>query len=140
MSMIGLMDCNNFFVSCERLFRPDLGGKPVAVLSGNDGCIVARSQEVKDMGIAMGVPLFQVKDICDAGGVVLFSGNHNLYRDISTRVMQVLEKEVGNIEIYSVDEAFFALPDDITETDVHAIRDVVVKSVGIPVSIGFGQT
>ncbi len=138
--MIGLMDCNNFFVSCERLFRPDLEGKPVAVLSSNDGCIVARSQEVKDIGIAMGVPLFQVKDICQEQGVVLFSGNHTLYRDISKRVMQVLEKEVGDIEVYSIDEAFFRLTDDVTIEDVHTIRNVVVKNVGIPVSIGVATT
>ncbi|MFT7507352.1 MAG: DNA polymerase V [Acidimicrobiales bacterium] len=140
MSMIGLMDCNNFFVSCERLFRPDLEGKPVAVLSSNDGCVVARSQEVKDLGIAMGVPLFQVKDVCKKEEITLFSGNITLYRDISARVMQVLAQEVGECEIYSIDEAFFTLPDGVTESEVHAIRDVVIKNVGIPVSIGVAKT
>lgn len=140
MSMIGLMDCNNFFVSCERLFRPDLEGKPVAVLSSNDGCVVARSQEVKDLGIAMGVPLFQVKDICKKEGVTLFSGNITLYRDISARVMQTLQDEVGECEIYSVDEAFFTLPDDVSKEDVHIIRQKVMKNVGIPVSIGVAKT
>lgn len=138
--MIGLMDCNNFFVSCERLFRPDLVGKPVAVLSSNDGCVVARSQEVKDLGIAMGVPYFQVKDICKKEHITLFSGNITLYRDISARVMQVLKQEVGDCEVYSIDESFFALPDDVTADDVHTIRNVVMKNVGIPVSIGVAQT
>jgi len=106
--MIGLMDCNNFFASCERLFRPDLIGKPVAVLSSNDGCIVARSQEVKELGIPMGIPYFKVKDICEEAGVTLFSSNFTLYRDISSRVMQTLASEVGPCEIYSIDEAFLA--------------------------------
>ena len=101
--MIGLMDCNNFFVSCERLFRPDLVKKPVAVLSSNDGCIVARSQEVKDLGIPMGVPHFQVKDICEKEGITLFSSNFKLYRDISTRVMSILKEMADDVEIYSVD-------------------------------------
>jgi len=138
--MIGLMDCNNFFVSCERLFRPDLEKVPVAVLSSNDGCMVARSQEVKDLGITMGVPLFQVKDICEKEKITLFSGNITLYRDISSRVMQVLAQEVGKCEIYSIDEAFFTLPDDVSEEDVHKIRAVVMKNVGIPVSIGVAKT
>ncbi len=140
MSMIGLMDCNNFFVSCERLFRPDLEKTPVAVLSSNDGCVVARSQEVKDLGIAMGVPLFQVQDICAREKITLFSGNITLYRDISSRVMQTLAQEVGECEIYSIDEAFFILPDDVTQADVRAIRKRVVQNVGIPVSIGVAKT
>ena len=140
MSQIGLLDCNNFFVSCERLFRPDLEGRAVAVLSSNDGCVVARSQEVKDLGIAMGVPYFQVKDICDREKVVLFSGNLTLYRDISSRVMQVLADEVGKCEIYSIDEAFFTLPDDVSIQRVEEIRDAVIKKVGIPVSVGVAST
>lgn len=140
MSQIGLLDCNNFFVSCERLFRPDLEGKPVAVLSSNDGCIVARSQEVKDLGIAMGVPHFQIKDLCKNENITLFSGNLTLYRDISARVMQILTQEVGRCEIYSIDEAFFVLPDDVQEGDLHHIRDVVMRKVGIPVSVGGSVT
>ena len=112
----------------------------MAVLSSNDGCIVARSQEVKDLGIAMGVPLFQVKDICDKHNIVLFSGNLTLYRDISSRVMRVLADEVGECDIYSIDEAFFTLPDDITHDSIQALRDVVMKKVGIPVSIGVAST
>ncbi len=134
--MIGLLDCNNFFVSCERLFRPDLEGKPVLVLSSNDGCVVARSQEVKDLGITMGVPYFQVADICKNNNITIFSGNLTFYRDISARVMKTLEDEVGEIEIYSVDEAFFILPDSVTSEDLKKIRNVIKKNVGIPVSVG----
>jgi DNA polymerase V len=138
--MIGLMDCNNFFVSCERLFRPDLQKRPVAVLSSNDGCIVARSQEVKDLGIPMGIPYFKVKDICKEAGVVLFSSNFTLYRDISARVMQTLASEVGPCEIYSIDEAFFKIHDQVTQDEVKAIRARVMKNVGLPVSIGISST
>jgi DNA polymerase V len=138
--MIGLMDCNNFFVSCERLFRPDLQKKPVAVLSSNDGCIVARSQEIKDLGIPMGIPYFKVKDICEKEGAVLFSSNFTLYRDISARVMQTLASEVGPCEVYSIDEAFFEIEDDITEAEVLQIRARIMKNVGLPVSIGIAST
>ena len=138
--MIGLMDCNNFFVSCERLFRPDLLKKPVAVLSSNDGCIVARSQEIKDLGVPMGVPYFQVRDVCDKAGAVLFSSNFTLYRDISARVMHTLTSEVGECEVYSIDEAFFEVSDTITQDEVMAIRLRVMKNVGLPVSIGVAKT
>jgi DNA polymerase V len=138
--MIGLMDCNNFFASCERLFRPDLLKKPVAVLSSNDGCIVARSQEVKDLGIPMGIPYFKVKDICEKEGVVLFSSNFALYRDISSRVMQTLASEVGLCEIYSIDEAFFEIDDAITHEEVLALRSRIMQNVGLPVSIGIAST
>ena len=140
MLKVGLLDCNNFFVSCERLFRPDLVGKPVAVLSSNDGCIVARSQEVKDMGIPMGAPYFKVRELCDSRKVTLFSGNLTFYRDISARVMDVLEQEVGVCEVYSVDEAFFSLPEDTSLLEVKKIRDVVSQKVGIPVSVGVAQS
>ena len=138
--MIGLMDCNNFFVSCERLFRPDLVGKPVAVLSSNDGCIVARSQEVKAMGVPMGIPLFQAKQLVDMSAVTLFSSNFTLYRDISRRVMHVLSEEVGEAEVYSVDEAFFTLPDNTTGADLATLRQRVMVKTGIPVSIGLAAT
>ncbi len=138
--MIGLMDCNNFFVSCERLFRPDLWGKPVAVLSSNDGVIVARSNEVKAMGVPMGMPLFQAKKLVDMTGVTLFSSNFTLYRDISSRVMEVLAEEVGQCEIYSIDEAFFKISEDITETELTALRNRIISRVGIPVSIGVAKT
>lgn len=138
--MIGILDCNNFFVSCERLFRPDLLKKPVAVLSSNDGCVVARSQEVKDLDIPMGVPYFQVKETLSKAGAVFFSSNFALYRDISARVMNILMQEVGFCEVYSIDEAFFNVPDSVTEAEVLAIRATVMRHTGIPVSIGVAHT
>lgn len=138
--MIGLMDCNNFFVSCERLFRPDLLNKPVAVLSSNDGCIVARSQEVKDLGVPMGIPYFQVKDVLDKAHATLFSSNFTLYRDISSRVMQTLASEVGPCDIYSIDEAFFEVREGSSEEEVMSIRSKIMKDVGLPVSIGIAAT
>ncbi len=140
MDQVGLLDCNNFFVSCERLFRPDLVGKPVVVLSSNDGCIVARSQEVKTMGVPMGIPLFQARQLVDMSQVTLFSSNFPLYRDLSLRVMQALKREVGSCEVYSIDESFFSLPAAITESEVAAIRAAVTYQTGIPVSIGVGAT
>lgn len=142
MKYTGLVDCNNFFVSCERLFRPDLWGKPTVVLSSNDGCVVARSQEVKDMGIPMGVPHFKVRDEFKKSGVTVFSSNFKLYRDISRRVMEVLEAEVGKVEQYSVDEAFFALdatPETI-EDALRAIKQRIEQCVGVPVSVGAAKT
>jgi DNA polymerase V len=138
--MIGLMDCNNFFVSCERLFRPDLAKCPVAVLSSNDGCIVSRSQEVKDLGIAMGVPYFEVKSLCKKYNITLFSSNFTLYRDISTRVMATLKEFVDDIEIYSIDEAFFGVPKTMDETTLISIRAEIIRKTGIPVSIGVAPT
>jgi len=101
-SLIALVDCNNFYVSCERVFRPDLIGKPVAVLSNNDGCIVARSQEVKNLGIKMGVPLFQVQHLVNRHNIQLFSSNYTLYADMSARVMATLEEFAPNLEVYSI--------------------------------------
>lgn len=138
--LIGLMDCNNFFVSCERLFRPDLARRPVAVLSSNDGCVVARSQEVKDLGILMGVPYFKVRELCEKENVTFFSSNFTLYRDISARVMQLLREEVDACQLYSIDEAFFTVPDTIDPKRLHTIRDRILREVGIPVSIGVGKT
>jgi len=136
---IGLLDCNNFFVSCERLFRPDLIGKPVVVLSGNDGCIVARSQEVKDMGVPMGVPYFQVKDILKKAQTTAFSSHFALYRDISRRVFTVMREEIGSVQQYSVDEAFFQCSS--TDLDlVWQIKHAVERRVGIPVSLGIAPT
>lgn len=141
MQYIGLLDCNNFFVSCERLFRPDLLGKPVVVLSSNDGCVVARSQEVKDLGIPMGVPLFKVKDEFRKHKIVKFSSNFPLYRDISARVMSVLHEEVEKMEQYSVDEAFFTVSDkeDIVSF-IANIKQKVEQKVGVPVSVGVAKT
>jgi len=138
--MIALLDANNFFVSCERLFRPDLVGKPVAVLSSNDGCIVARSNEVKALGVPMGMPLFQAKQLVDMSGVTLFSSNFTLYRDLSRRVMEVLAAEVGECEQYSIDESFFALASNITYDEVVVLRAHIMQATGIPVSIGAATT
>lgn len=140
MAYIGLVDCNNFFVSCERLFRPDLAGKPVLVLSSNDGCVVARSQEVKDIGIAMGVPYFQIKDIIKESRTTVFSSHFLLYRDISDRVFKVVKAELGNIEQYSIDECFFEVSEVDSESVARKIKCEVMKQVGIPVSVGIGQS
>ncbi len=142
MNYIGLVDCNNFFVSCERLFRPDLRNKPTLVLSSNDGCVVARSQEVKDLGIPMGIPHFKIKDLVKKHDIAIFSSNFTLYRDISARVMQVLREEVGNVEQYSIDESFFVLnePEEQLLARLQEIRQVIETKVGVPVSLGLGKT
>ena len=103
--MFGLCDCNNFFVSCERVFDPSLEGRPVVVLSNNDGCIVSRSNEAKALGIKMGQPLYQVRDFIKRNNVVVRSSNYHLYGDMSQRVMTTLRQHVPAIEIYSIDEA-----------------------------------
>lgn len=138
--MIGLMDCNNFFVSCERLFRPDLHKRPVMVLSSNDGCVVARSQEVKDLGVPMGAPYFEVTELCKKNHVTVFSSNFTLYRDISARVMTALREECGPIEVYSIDEAFFDVEKGLVEGRLDSIRANIIKKTGIPVSIGVATT
>ena len=107
--MFGLVDCNNFYASCERVFRPELEGRPVVVLSNNDGCVVARSQEAKALGLKMGVPYFQVKDEYEQRGGVACSSNYELYGDMSRRVMWYLEQVAPAVEIYSIDEAFLDL-------------------------------
>ena len=136
MRWIGLVDCNNFFVSCERLFRPDLRTRPVVVLSSNDGCVVARSQEVKDMGIPMGVPYFQVKDTLQKAKTAVFSSQFTLYRDISRRVFTVVQQEVSCMQQYSIDEAFFTYTGDESEAFARQLKTRVEQVVGIPVSIG----
>lgn len=142
MKYVGLVDCNNFFVSCERLFRPDLLHKPTVVLSSNDGCVVARSQEVKKLGIPMGVPHFKVKKEFEEAGVQVFSSNFQLYRDISSRVMEILRQEVGLIEQYSVDEAFFAFSESEEKVEdlLRQVKVTVEHKVGIPVSVGAAKT
>ena len=139
MKLIGLLDCNNFFVSCERLFRPDLHDRPVAVLSGNDGCIVARSNEVKDLGVPMGVPHFKVKDVLSEAAVTCFSSNFTLYRDVSSRVMSTLRELVPEVETYSIDEAFLVLNVPNEEAAVEQLRHIkqtIEQRVGVPVSLG----
>ncbi len=115
--MIGLADCNNFFVSCERVFRPELAHKPVIVLSNNDGCAVALSNEAKALGFKRGDPFFKIKDRASAAGVTFFSGNHRLYGDMSARVMTTLRALSDDIEVYSIDEAFLNIH---SETDDYA--------------------
>ena len=141
--MYGLIDCNNFFFSCERVFDPRLNGKKVVVLSNNDGCVIARSNEAKAAGIPMGCPAFKIKDYTNPNEIIQLSARHIMYRDLSNRVMNVLGNEVGNLQIYSVDEAFFRLPYEDVETSHRAMADVIRKVkqyVGIPVSVGFAPS
>ncbi|HIF17360.1 MAG TPA: Y-family DNA polymerase [Cycloclasticus sp.] len=139
---IALVDCNNFYVSCERLFRPDLINKPVAVLSNNDGCIVARSQEVKDLGIKMAVPVHQVKELIQQHDIQLFSSNYPLYADLSARIMHSLSAFSPTIDVYSIDEAFVDLDRaNLEPTKLgHDIKDSLSQWVGIPVGVGIGPT
>lgn len=137
--IIALIDCNNFFVSCERVFRPDLEDKPVVVLSSNDGCMVARSNEAKALGLPMAAPAFKYRDILSANKVVQFSANFELYGDISRRVTSILLSVTPNIEIYSIDESFLNLTELVIE-DYSAwarmVRQAIWQWVGVPVSIG----
>ena len=139
--MIALVDCNNFYVSCERVFRPELNGKPVVVLSNNDGCIISRSNEAKQLGIKMGEPAFKREDFLKANGVYCFSSNYALYGDMSQRVMDTLRESAPEIEVYSIDEAFLNL-EGISNLQSYAknLRLKVQKNTGIPVSIGIGLT
>ena len=140
--VFALIDCNAFYVSCERVFNPKLNNRPVVALSNNDGCIIARSKEAKALGIKMGVPLFKVKDIIQREKVVVFSSNYTLYADMSRRVMNVISEFAPSIEIYSIDEAFI----DFTgarlnyEDYARSLRATILKCTGIPVSIGIGTT
>ena len=140
--VFALIDCNAFYVSCERVFNPKLNNKPVVALSNNDGCIIARSKEAKALGIKMGVPLFKVRDIIKKEKVHVFSSNYTLYGDMSRRVMNIIAEFTNDIEIYSIDEAFIGLdgvPGDINEYG-HKIRKTVLQHTGIPVSIGIANT
>lgn len=141
--MYALADCNNFFVSCERVFRPDLEGKPVVVLSGNDGCVVSRSNEAKALGVKMGVPLYQIKNLVDKEGIVCFSSNFSLYGDLSNRVMSIIRSHTSRFEQYSIDECFFNI-DHIPAERQKAYCEQLVKAirrgVGIPVSIGIASS
>lgn len=139
--VFGLVDCNNFYVSCERVFDPSLVRLPVAVLSNNDGCVVARSNEVKDLGIGMGVAVFEVRDKLQRHGVRLFSSNYTLYADMSQRVMDVLRTFTPSMEVYSIDEAFLDLT-GMAHLDTYGrqIQQRVGKWTGIPVSIGIART
>jgi len=140
--IIALADCNNFYVSCERVFDPSLEGKPVIVLSNNDGCVVARSNEVKALGVPLGKPIFECKDLVEKHNILLFSSNYTLYADLSQRVMSILDEYTPEMERYSIDEAFLSLSGmsiDRTEYS-REIRETVKRSTGIPVTIGIGPS
>lgn len=142
MAIFALVDCNNFFVSCERVFRPDLKAKPIVVLSNNDGCVISRSNEAKALGIKMGIPLFKIKDLVAHNNVNVFSSNFMLYGDMSKRVMATLTDCVPEIEIYSIDEAFLLL-DGYSANLINYVKEIrkkVGQWTGIPVSIGLGPT
>ena len=141
--MFALADCNNFFVSCERVFRPDLEGKPVVVLSGNDGCVVSRSNEAKALGIKMGVPLYQIQGLVDKEGVICFSSNFSLYGDLSDRVMSIIRQHTSRFEQYSIDECFFNIdhvPADQQKAYCEKLVKAIRQGVGIPISIGIASS
>ncbi len=139
--MIALADCNNFYASCERVFQPWLEKKPIVVLSNNDGCVIARSDESKKIGVPMGAPAFKLEELFEKRGVRVFSANFALYGDLSSRVMTVLQQEVTRMEVYSIDEAFMDFSDvSLYQEKALEIRTKVKKWTGIPVSIGVAPT
>ncbi len=141
--MIGLVDCNSFFASCEKVFVPSLWNRPVVVLSNNDGCVVARSPEAKALGIPMGVPYFQVKRKCEELGIRVFSANFELYADLSRRVMQCLRNWCADVQVYSIDEAFLNL-EGVENAETEPFQKNTIRTIfkwtGIPVSFGVGPT
>ncbi|MCC2666971.1 MAG: dinB [Gammaproteobacteria bacterium] len=136
-----LVDCNNFYASCERVFNPQLEGQPIVVLSNNDGCVVARSNEAKSVGIPMGIPFFECKKLCQQHNVYVFSSNYSLYGDMSARVMALLQEACEEMEIYSIDEAFLRFKNGTEiENLARQLRSRIKKCTGITVSIGIGPT
>lgn len=141
--MFALIDCNNFYASCERAFRPDLNGKPVVVLSNNDGCVIARSNEAKAVGVPMGAPAFEYEELFKKNKVHVFSANFALYGDMSQRVMSILSEYTPDLEIYSIDEAFLKLKGFEKynlQTYGEEMQQRVTKWTGIPISIGIAPT
>lgn len=141
--MVALIDCNNFFVSCERAFQPKLAGMPVVVLSSNDGCVVSRSNEAKELGVPMGAPYFQIRGFFEKHNVKVFSSNFALYSDMSSRVMSVIEDSANDVQVYSIDEAFVRLSgSDVRDLVGLAtrLRKKVAISTSIPVSVGIATT
>ena len=141
--ILALIDCDSFYCSCERLFNLKARKKPVIVLSNNDGCVVSRTKEVKELGISMGVPYFKIKDICQKNGIIAFSSNYPLYADLSSRIMRTLHEFTDEVEVYSIDEAFLdfsTLPLKNTEEYGVLIRQTILKEIGIPVSVGIAST
>lgn len=142
-SCFALIDCNNFYASCERLFRPDLRENPIVVLSNNDGCVIARSNEAKALGIKMGEPFFKIKGLSQQSKVHVFSSNYTLYGDMSQRVMSVIEASWPYVEMYSIDEAFLdlsSMPAGSRDQFCIELQKRILKFTGIPTSIGIGQT
>jgi DNA polymerase V len=139
---VALVDCNNFYASCERLFQPALRGRPVVVLSNNDGCVIARSNEAKALGVEMGEPWHLSRDRFAAAGVIVRSSNYTLYGDLSARVMRTLSGFTPDLEIYSIDEAFLSFAGFETRLEAHAreLRRTVLQWTGIPVSVGIAPT
>src|SRR6185295_10129549 len=141
--MIALLDCNNFYVSCERVFQPSLEGRPVIVLSNNDGCAISRSEEAKEIGIRMATPAFLVEDLIKKYDVAVFSSNYTLYGDMSERVMKIIKSMVPRVEVYSIDEIFLDFS-TMKYTDLLSfavnLRQEVTGQTGIPVSIGLAPT
>ena len=141
--MFGLIDCNNFYASCERVFNPSMNGKPVVVLSNNDGCVIARSAEAKVLGIPMGEPAFKLKELIETNQVFVFSSNYVLYGDMSHRVMNTIASFVPDMEVYSIDEAFLLL-NGYENIDLRKYGEKIVSTVkrntGIPVSLGIAPT
>lgn len=142
--MIALVDVNSFYASCEMVFRPDLWGTPVVVLSNNDGCVIARSEEAKKLGIKMGDPYFKCKSYFRQQGVVCSSSNYELYAGMSNRVMTTLEEMTPRVEIYSINEAFCDLTGvrnrRVLEEFGHELKDAVRRNTGLAVGIGIAQT
>jgi DNA polymerase V len=141
--MYALVDCNNFFASCERVFQPDLNGKPIVILSNNDGCIISRSYEAKDLGIPMGAPEFKYRQELKQKNIHVFSSNYALYGDLSNRVMKILEGFTPNVEVYSIDEAFLNF-DGMKIADYHEyglqMKKRVQKWLSMPICVGLAQT
>ena len=142
--MIGLIDCNNFYCSCERVFNPNLRNAPVVVLSNNDGCVIARSNEAKALGIAMGTPFYQIRNLLETNKVAVFSSNYTLYGDMSRRVMMLLSDFSPELTQYSIDEAFIDLNGFGNGEALHTYGKKIVatigKGTGIPVTMGIAQT
>lgn len=139
--MFALIDCNNFYASCERLFRPECNGKPVIVLSNNDGCVIARSNEAKALGISMGAVFYMIEDMIKEHRIAVFSSNYTLYGDMSARVMTNIARFSPDVEVYSIDECFITLPIySGFEEYAHMIRNAIIQNTGIPVSVGIAPT
>ncbi|MBC7996300.1 MAG: UMUC domain-containing protein DNA-repair protein, partial [Leptolyngbya sp.] len=136
-----LVDCNNFYVSCERVFNPKLEGKPVVVLSNNDGCVIARSNEAKAIGVTMGVPFFKVEEMIKKNGLIALSSNYPLYGDMSARVMKLIGSFAPGQEVYSIDESFLLVSGISAFADTaRTLKDVVKQSLGLPVCVGIAPT